>query len=111
MIAAKVFSLMITFFAAWLLFRWIRKLEKHDKVTALSLSMILGGAIGNLIDRAMTGEVVDFIQVYYAQWYFPTFNIADSAITLGAGLLILDMIREAKQNHAARKSADEASDG
>ena len=50
-----------------------------------------------MIDRALTGEVVDFIQVYYATYYFPAFNIADSAITLGAGLLILDMLLENKR--------------
>ena len=55
------------------------------------------GGIGNLLDRALTGEVVDFIQVYYSSYYFPAFNIADSAITLGAGLLILDMFLESKR--------------
>ncbi len=57
-----------------------------------SLSFILGGALGNLWDRVVLGHVVDFISVHYAGWYFPAFNIADSAITVGAGLLILDMI-------------------
>jgi len=53
-----------------------------------------------LIDRALTGEVVDFIQVYYTTNYFPAFNIADSAITLGAGLLIIDMFLESKREKA-----------
>lgn len=53
------------------------------------LSLILGGAVGNLIDRVRFGYVVDFIQVFYRDWYFPAFNIADSAITIGAGLVIL----------------------
>ena len=65
----------------------------------IAISLILGGAIGNLIDRAMTGEVVDFIQVYYSTYYFPAFNIADSAITLGAGLLILDIFLETKRQN------------
>lgn len=83
--------------------------QKHNHLLQAAITLVLGGAIGNLIDRAMSGEVVDFIQVYYAQWYFPTFNIADSAITLGAGLLILDMIRETK--HSRGKSGDEVSGG
>jgi signal peptidase II len=53
--------------------------------------LILGGAVGNLIDRSLYGHVIDFIDVYYRTWHWPAFNIADSAITMGAGLLILDM--------------------
>ncbi len=55
-----------------------------------ALSLILGGAIGNVIDRLLHGHVIDFIQLHAAGWYFPSFNIADSAITVGAVLLILD---------------------
>jgi signal peptidase II len=58
-----------------------------------SLTLILAGAIGNLIDRAVAGAVVDFVDVYWGQWHFWAFNIADSAITIGAALLILDMLR------------------
>lgn len=57
------------------------------------LSLILGGALGNLIDRVRFGYVVDFIQVYHGNWYFPAFNLADSAITVGAGLVILGSLR------------------
>jgi signal peptidase II len=56
------------------------------------VSMIMGGAIGNVIDRLLHGYVVDFIQVHYGGWHFPAFNLADSAITLGAICLILDEI-------------------
>jgi len=85
------------------LFFWLRQIcrdneQKHNQLLQLAIVFILGGAIGNLIDRALTGAVVDFIQVYYASYYFPTFNIADSAITLGAGLLIIDMFMEVKRN-------------
>ena len=85
------------------LFFWLKQIsndvkQKDNKVIQIAIAFILGGAIGNLIDRAMTGEVVDFIQVYYSTYYFPAFNIADSAITLGAGLLILDMILESKRS-------------
>ena len=59
---------------------------------ALALSFILGGAVGNLVDRALAGFVVDFIVLHYDGWYFPAFNVADMAITVGAGLLILDTL-------------------
>lgn len=84
------------------LFFWLQQIskddeQKHNHILQIAIALILGGAIGNLIDRALTGEVVDFIQVYYSTYYFPAFNIADSAITLGAGLLILDMILETRR--------------
>jgi signal peptidase II len=69
---------------------WLRRLKPEEKRLALALALILGGAIGNLIDRAWLGHVIDFIQLYYDHWYWPAFNIADSAITLGATLLVLD---------------------
>jgi signal peptidase II len=56
----------------------------------LALSLLLGGAVGNVIDRVIYSHVVDFLDFHYAGWHFPAFNVADSAITLGAGLLILD---------------------
>jgi len=62
-----------------------------QRMFALALSLILGGAVGNVVDRLQHGYVVDFIQVHWgAQYFFPSFNVADSAITLGAILLILD---------------------
>ena len=70
---------------------WIKKLTPKEKGMAISLSLILGGAIGNLIDRVRFGYVVDFLDVYYGSSHWPAFNIADSAICLGAGLLILDI--------------------
>jgi signal peptidase II len=84
------------------LFFWLKQIskddeQKHNHILQIAIALILGGAIGNLIDRALTGEVVDFIQVYYSTYYFPAFNIADSAITLGAGLLILDMVLETRR--------------
>ncbi len=54
------------------------------------LSLVLGGALGNLIDRALHGYVIDFVQVWFGSWAFPSFNIADSAISVGAVLLIVD---------------------
>lgn len=70
---------------------WLYRIRSQEKVLALGLSFILGGAIGNLIDRATTGSVVDFIVVHWQSHYFPAFNIADSAIFIGACLLALDM--------------------
>ena len=67
---------------------WIKKLEAHEKWTAFSLAFILGGAVGNLIDRVRLGYVVDFIDVYYGTAHWPAFNIADSAITVGAIVMI-----------------------
>jgi len=61
------------------------------------LALILGGAIGNLVDRALVGYVVDFIVVHYQHYYFPAFNVADSAITVGAMLLILDTLLKPRE--------------
>ena len=69
--------------------QWIRKLPTEDSLTALSLGLILGGAIGNLIDRILLGHVIDYIQVWLGSYPFPAFNIADAAISVGAALLIL----------------------
>ena len=71
---------------------WLSRLHDRDKWEALSLALILGGAVGNVIDRIVLGYVIDFIQVYYDTWYFPTFNVADSAISVGVTILILDSL-------------------
>jgi len=71
---------------------WLRRLGQHEQRTALALALILGGAIGNLVDRLLYGYVIDFIDVYYGDWHFPVFNIADSAISIGAALLLLDAL-------------------
>ena len=72
-----------------LIVQWIRKLPAEDILAAISLSLILGGAIGNLIDRIYLGHVVDYIQIWLGSYPFPAFNIADAAISVGAALLIL----------------------
>ena len=69
--------------------QWIRKLPPEETMTAFSLSLILGGAIGNLIDRVYLGHVIDYIQVWLGNYPWPAFNIADAAISVGAALLIL----------------------
>jgi len=73
---------------------WIWRTPRGEKLLPLALALILGGALGNVIDRAVHGYVVDFIHAHWGASYFPAFNIADSAITVGAVLLILDAFRE-----------------
>ncbi len=81
----------ISIFASLFVAVWLYRVSRQEKLLALALAFILGGALGNLVDRALLGYVVDFIVVYYESYYFPAFNVADSAITIGAGFLILDM--------------------
>jgi signal peptidase II len=69
---------------------WMRRLKPEQWPLSLAFALIIGGALGNLIDRLVYGHVIDFIDVYYKTWHWPTFNIADSAIFLGAALLLLD---------------------
>lgn len=70
---------------------WLLAKHGSQRLFGFSLAMILGGAIGNVIDRLLRGEVVDFLLAHWQdRWYFPAFNVADSAITVGAVLLILD---------------------
>lgn len=81
---------------------WLLRLPRQEWLTGLGLALILGGAIGNLIDRVQLGYVVDFVDVYYKDWHYPAFNVADSAITCGVILLLLDVVliskRKAKAN-------------
>ena len=73
---------------------WLKRLKINETWLAVALALVLGGAIGNVYDRVVLGHVVDFILVHWkTQWYFPAFNIADSAITVGAVMLALDMFR------------------
>jgi signal peptidase II len=85
---AGISVVMSGFFIVWLI-----RLPSKATLQALALSLILGGTIGNGYDRLLSGHVVDFIQLYYHQFYWPVFNIADSAICVGAFLLLLDLLR------------------
>ncbi len=69
---------------------WLARLQRPQWKLSLALVLIVAGAIGNLIDRSLYGYVVDFLHVYYQEWHYPVFNIADCAITIGAALLIWD---------------------
>lgn len=84
---------------------WMRKNPHGQTLFAASLSLILGGALGNVIDRATRGYVIDFLDFYWDRWHFAAFNVADIAISIGAGLMILDMILESRRgkNAAAAK--------
>jgi signal peptidase II len=77
---------------------WMLKRHGGQRLFGWALALILGGAVGNVIDRLLHGHVIDFIQVHYRGWYFPAFNVADSAITVGAVLLILDELRRVRRS-------------
>ncbi|MEW8383194.1 MAG: signal peptidase II [Candidatus Thiodiazotropha taylori] len=76
---------------------WLWRLKQQEKWVAVSLSLIIGGAIGNVIDRILFGHVIDFLHFHYQQHYWPAFNIADSAITLGVGIMLYDALVLAKR--------------
>jgi len=69
---------------------WLYRLKSHETLLAVALSLVLGGAIGNLIDRLAYGYVIDFLDVYYQSWHWPAFNIADMAISAGVFLMLLE---------------------
>ncbi|WP_439857846.1 signal peptidase II [Pseudomonas syringae] len=76
---------------------WLKRLGRDDTWLAVALALVLGGALGNLYDRIVLGHVIDFILVHWQnRWYFPAFNVADSAITAGAIMLALDMFKSKK---------------
>lgn len=81
---------------------WIARARGGPWWLVLGLGAILGGGIGNLIDRLRLGHVVDFLSVHYRDWYWPAFNLADSAITLGVVLLLLDMLRSHRAEASGR---------
>ena len=89
--------------SAWIAF-WLQRLPAGKRWLAASLALILGGALGNLIDRVLLGHVVDFIFFHWKSSYFPAFNVADSAITLGAIMMVIEILfldREGRDAHPA----------
>jgi len=86
------FFIVLASVVSLMLLVWLLRLPRREWVTALGLALVLGGAIGNLIDRIQLGYVVDFVDVHYAGWHYPAFNVADSAITCGVILLLLDTV-------------------
>jgi signal peptidase II len=84
--------------AAAIFIVWMLRSHAGQRLFAWALSLILGGAVGNVVDRLLHGYVVDFIQVHWGnQYFFPSFNVADSAITVGAALLILDELMRVRR--------------
>jgi signal peptidase II len=71
---------------------WLTRLSSQQRILGVALGLILGGGLGNLIDRVSLGYVVDFISWHYGEWYWPAFNIADAAICVGAVLLLWDSV-------------------
>ncbi len=84
------------------------RLPSGARLPRLALGLVLGGAVGNLIDRARLGYVVDFVHVYWRQHQWPDFNVADSAITIGVTLLVIDILRSPGHEPAADATADPA---
>jgi signal peptidase II len=78
---------------------WMLKSHAGQKLFAFALACILGGALGNVIDRVLYGYVVDFLDFHWRSWHFPAFNLADSAITIGAACLILDELLRVRRTH------------
>lgn len=72
---------------------WLKKLNRSQRWEAIAWSLVLGGALGNLIDRILYGYVIDFLDVYIGDWHWPAFNVADSAITVGVVMLLLDSFK------------------
>ena len=84
---------------------WLRRLATASQpLLVAGLVLIVGGALGNLIDRLYLGHVVDFVSVHWGDAYFPAFNVADSAISIGAGLVIVDSLRDALRERRSRVS-------
>jgi signal peptidase II len=82
------------------LISWLRKTDRREVLLACGTALVLGGALGNLVDRLRLGDVTDFVALHWGPHYFPTFNLADSAITVGVILWLLDALLEAR--HKAR---------
>ena len=93
----------VAFVATVLIIQMLRK-QPHQTRFCLALSLILGGALGNVIDRLWHAHVIDFLLFYWRDWYFPAFNVADIAITCGAILLILDELIRLRQQKKAKES-------
>jgi len=97
------FFITFSFVISIVLYIWISKLRSDQKLQTTSIALILGGAVGNLIDRSIYGYVIDFLDVYYQQYHWPAFNIADSAIFIGAVLLILDSFINSHDNNSTEQ--------
>lgn len=86
---------------------WLKRLKANETWLAIALALVLGGALGNLYDRVVLGYVVDFISIHYQRHYFPAFNVADSAITIGAAMLIIDTVWLSRRTISREQNEDE----
>ena len=91
------FLITVSIVAALVVPAVFRKLRPDQKLTAWGLALVFAGAVGNLIDRVRLGEVIDFLNVHWYEHFWPAFNVADSAICVGVGLLAIDMILEERR--------------
>ena len=91
------FFIGISLLAVGFIFFYRHRELKGDSLASFALSLILGGAIGNLVDRLRIGMVIDFLDVHYYQYHWPAFNVADSGITIGVSLMMLDLILGERQ--------------
>ena len=97
-------SVVAVFGIAW----FFRKVADEQRLLQWALALIFSGAIGNLIDRIRFGEVVDFVDAHWYQYHWPAFNVADSAISIGVTLLLLDMVRDEWRKKKERKAENTA---
>ncbi len=97
------FFLAITVLAVIAILWYLRQLGEQERLQAFSLRLILAGALGNLIDRIRLGEVIDFLDVHWYQHHWPAFNVADSAITVGVGLLLIDLWRRERRSQTEKE--------
>jgi len=89
------FFIALALIVSVVLMLWLRKIRASEQlILAIGLALVLGGAIGNVIDRVWHSYVIDFIYFHWRSWYFPAFNVADAAISVGAGCLLIDAFRE-----------------
>ena len=94
----RSFLVLVSSAVSFFLAGWLFRVYRQQPLLSWALSLILGGAIGNLLDRAAQGYVVDFLVFYYGRFYFPAFNLADAAIFVGAVLLIVDMFINSEEH-------------
>jgi signal peptidase II len=99
----NIFFVSVTVAAILLILHYVRTSQAEEKHLTFSLSLILSGAVGNLIDRVRFGEVIDFLDVYIASHHWPAFNVADSAITVGAVILFIELLRRGKERNIDSK--------
>jgi signal peptidase II len=99
------FFILLAVVVSGVLMVWLRRIRADQTILAVGLALVLGGALGNVIDRVVHGYVVDFIYFHWKSWYFPAFNIADTAISIGAGCLLIDAFRESGQDKRPAEGA------